>query len=81
MDGLAALSVSEEEEPWISNVTNLVRCSEPGADPLAFLPGGGKMGVIMRTHDWAESSLSAPETWPRPLRTAVPLMLNTGHPM
>ena len=54
---------------------------QPGADPLAFLAGGGEMGAIMRNHDWTGSSLSAPETWPQPLRTAVRFMLNTGHPM
>jgi hypothetical protein len=54
---------------------------QPGADPLAFLAGGGEMGAIIRNHDWTGSSLSAPETWPQPLRTAVRFMLNTGHPM
>ena len=35
----------------------------------------------MRAHDWAATSLGPPETWPQPLRTAVRLLLNTGHPM
>ena len=82
MDGLAAPSMSMK-----GGGLNLRRYEsgssfrQPGADPLAFLAGGGEMGAIMRNHDWTGSSLSAPETWPQPLRTAVRFMLNTGHPM
>jgi PAS domain S-box-containing protein len=46
-----------------------------------FLRGGGEMGALMRVHDWSHSSLGYPRTWPQPLRTAVRLLLNTGHPM
>ena len=46
-----------------------------------FLAGGGEMGALMRAHDWASTSLGAPESWPLPLRVAVELMLNTNHPM
>jgi PAS domain S-box-containing protein len=46
-----------------------------------FLSGGGEMGALMRAHDWSHSSLGHPTTWPQPLRTAVRLLLNTGHPM
>src|ERR1700684_578419 len=82
MDGLAAPSMSMN-----GGGLNLRRYEpgssfwQPGADPLAFLAGGGEMGAIMRNHDWTGSSLSAPETWSQPLRTAVRFMLNTGHPM
>jgi PAS domain S-box-containing protein len=47
----------------------------------AFLSGGGQMGALMRTHDWTQTPLGAPEGWPQPLRTALRLLLNTGHPM
>ena len=47
----------------------------------AFLAGGGEMGVLMRAHDWAASPLGLPKTWPQPLRTAIRLLLNAGHPM
>lgn len=46
-----------------------------------FLSGGGEMGELMRAHDWSNSTLGAPSTWPQPLRTAARLLLNTGHPM
>jgi len=39
------------------------------------------MGALMRAHDWSGSSLGPPSGWPQSLRTAVRLMLNTGHPM
>ncbi len=39
------------------------------------------MGALLRAHDWAATGLGSPEVWPAPLRTAVRLMLNTGHPM
>ncbi len=39
------------------------------------------MGELIRTHDWSGSQVGPPETWPQPLRTALRLLLNTGHPM
>ncbi len=39
------------------------------------------MGALMRAHDWAKSPLGPPEHWPQPLRTAIRVLLNTGHPM
>ena len=51
---------------------------ERGAD---FLAGGGEMGRIMRAHDWSSTPLGEPNAWPQALRTAVRLLLNTGHPM
>ena len=47
----------------------------------AFLSGGGEMGALIRGHDWAASSLGLPSAWPQSLKTAVQLLLNTGHPM
>src|ERR1700733_6543293 len=63
-------SVSEQET---SLPTELV-----GPD---FMGGGGEMGALMRARDWSSSSLGPPRTWSQSLRTAVRLILNTGHPM
>ena len=54
-----------------------------GADRevLAFLAGGGEMGAYMRSLDWSKSPLGEPKDWPQPLRLAVRLMLNSGHPI
>jgi two-component sensor histidine kinase len=46
-----------------------------------FLRGGGELGAIIRVHDWASTSLGPPAAWPASLRTAVRLVLSTGHPM
>ena len=47
----------------------------------AFLARGGEMGELIRGHEWEATSIGPPEGWPQSLRTAVRLMLNTGHPM
>jgi PAS domain S-box-containing protein len=58
----------------------LASVSTRGFD-VAFLTGGGEMGALMREYDWASTPLGPPESWPLPLKTAVRLILNTGHPM
>ena len=39
------------------------------------------MGARIRDVDWSATPLGEPANWPQPLRTAVRLILNTGHPM
>lgn len=39
------------------------------------------MGALMRARDWRRSPIGPPETWPQSLKTAVRLVLTTGHPM
>jgi PAS domain S-box-containing protein len=51
------------------------------SQPLDFLPGGGKTGALMRAHDWSESPLGPPDTWPQSLRTVVGLLLQSQFPM
>ena len=46
-----------------------------------FLAGGGRTGALMRAHDWSQSPLGAPESWPQPLRTVVELLLQSRFPM
>jgi PAS domain S-box-containing protein len=46
-----------------------------------FLAGGGGMGERIRAYDWSSHPLGPPASWPQPLRTAIRLILNTGHPM
>ena len=48
---------------------------------LKFLDGGGITGELMRTHDWAESPLGYPFTWPQSLRSVVGLLLQSQFPM
>jgi PAS domain S-box-containing protein len=46
-----------------------------------FLRGGGKLGALMRAHDWDSSPLGAPQTWPEALRLSIALLLNSRQPM
>jgi signal transduction histidine kinase/CheY-like chemotaxis protein len=48
---------------------------------LSCLSGGGEMGALMRSYDWASTPLGAPESWPQCLRTAVGICLNSQFPM
>jgi PAS domain S-box-containing protein len=47
----------------------------------AFLAGGGETGALMRRHDWSDSPLNTPETWPQSLRSVVGLILSSKFPM
>lgn len=54
----------------------------PTASPAPdFLKGGGELGALIRDHDWSASLLGPPDAWAQPLKTAVRLLLSTGHPM
>ena len=46
-----------------------------------FLSGGGEMGRLIREFDWSGHPLGMPHEWPRSLKTAVSLILNSQHPM
>src|SRR4051812_21558563 len=48
---------------------------------LEFLSGGGRVGALMRSHDWTGSPLGEPSAWPQPLRTVVGLLLQSQFPM
>ena len=53
------------------------------AEPMNtdFLTGGGKMGALMRAHDWMQSPLGPPAQWPDVLKMAVSICLNSRFPM
>ena len=55
--------------------------STVGNGQYPFLRGGGEMGNLTRTHDWAKTSLGPPETWPQSLRTTLGIVLNSAFPM
>jgi len=62
-------------------MSGIAAAASAGSSGAGFLSGGGEMGALMRAHDWSDSSLGPPAGWPQALRTAVRLLLNTGHPM
>ncbi|WP_236556900.1 ATP-binding protein [Calothrix sp. PCC 7507] len=43
--------------------------------------GKSEMAMLMRSHDWSQTSLGAVETWPQSLKTAVRIMLTSSQPM
>ncbi|GAN77020.1 PAS domain S-box protein [Acidisphaera rubrifaciens] len=45
------------------------------AGGIGFLSGGGALGDLMRTRDWADSPLGPPGAWPPNLKNAVGLLL------
>jgi hypothetical protein len=46
-----------------------------------FLAGGGELSALMRSHDWTQSPLGAPERWPDALKMSVSICLNSRFPM
>jgi PAS domain S-box-containing protein len=42
---------------------------------------GGRTGALMQAHDWSQSPLGHPSTWPPSLRTVVGLLLRSRFPM
>ncbi|SFR83681.1 hybrid sensor histidine kinase/response regulator [Sphingomonas jatrophae] len=48
---------------------------------LGFLNGDDEIAALMRQHDWTNSPLGTPDTWPHALRLVVSLMLSSRFPM
>ena len=48
---------------------------------LSFLANAGQVGALIRAHDWSQSSLGNPSTWPQSLRSVVGLLLNSEFAM
>src|SRR5687768_7911939 len=46
-----------------------------------FAIDGGRVGALMRAHDWSRSPLGHPAGWPQSLRTIVSLLLQSQFPM
>ncbi|WP_437907065.1 ATP-binding protein [Sorangium sp. So ce327] len=51
------------------------------ASAEACLAGGGEMGALMRSIDWAKTKLGPVATWPISLKTVVGLVLGNRFPM
>ncbi len=45
------------------------------AAPKNLFAGDSEMAMLMRSHDWSQTSLGAVETWPESLKTAVQILL------
>ena len=51
------------------------------ANPEDLFVDGGRTGALMQAHDWSQSPLGHPSTWPPSLRTVVGLLLRSRFPM
>ena len=49
--------------------------------PYHFLEGGGELGELTRSYDWAETPVGPVDTWPQSLRTTISIILRSGFPM
>jgi signal transduction histidine kinase len=49
--------------------------------PYHFLEGGGELGELTRSFDWATTSVGPVHTWPQSLRTTIGIILRSGFPM
>jgi two-component sensor histidine kinase len=52
----------------------------PNCDPLYFLDGSGEVGGVIRSVDWAGTSLGPPENWSVALKAIVSTVLNSRFP-
>ena len=55
--------------------------NSPSVGFYDFLAGGGEMGALIRSKDWAGTPLGPIEGWPRSLKTVIFLVLNSRYPM
>lgn len=60
--------------------TRMVSTEAPDSSE-SFLAGGGEMGQLIRSKDWATTPLGPIETWPQSLRTSVSLCLSSTFPI
>ncbi|MCB0166181.1 MAG: PAS domain S-box protein [Anaerolineae bacterium] len=51
------------------------------SDIEQVLMGGGEVGALIRTIDWAETPVGSPAEWPQSLRTGLSICLASRYPM
>lgn len=49
-------------------------------DRFFFIPTAGEAVEEIKNIDWSQNALGVPENWPRPLKTAVQMMLSSHFP-
>ncbi|MBA4849208.1 PAS domain S-box protein [Emticicia sp. BO119] len=55
--------------------------SSNNLNDFPFFKGGGEMGALMRTKDWANTILSTPDQWPVQLKQLIATILDCPSPM
>jgi PAS domain S-box-containing protein len=46
-----------------------------------LFPGDSEISVLLRGHDWTNTSLGPVETWPQSLKTSISICLNSAFPI
>jgi signal transduction histidine kinase len=64
-----------------ANSSSSQSLGEPQREASAIPVGGGEMGALMRSIDWAQTPVGPQETWPQSLRTALSILLESRFPM
>lgn len=59
----------------------LIAMGKIDPNQFRFLEGGGEMGQLIRSFNWAKSSLGPITSWPQSLKTSISLMMNSQHPI
>jgi PAS domain S-box-containing protein len=52
-----------------------------GPDPFPYLQDPTGMSARIRNHNWADTTVGDPSTWPQTLHSAVNIALNSGFPL
>ena len=80
MAGSRSLEARIEAAQFIMRKPDIPAADLEGDSPR-FLAGGGELGALIRTFDWAQGPLGPPEAWPQSLKTAVRIMLTSRQPI
>lgn len=54
---------------------------EKAITAYSFLTGGGEMGQLTRSKDWALTPIGSPGSWPQSLKTTLSIVLHSKFPM
>jgi PAS domain S-box-containing protein len=55
--------------------------STPTQASFKFMEGGGELGALIRSYNWASTPIGTPDQWPQSLRTTLSIVLNSRFPM
>lgn len=68
---------------FVNNQLIFVDSKKTGSvsNPYSFLQGGGELGKLTRSFNWAQTSVGAVEEWPQSLLSIVSVILSSKFPM
>ena len=66
---------------WVEWICHMAFTTDSAASAPDFMSGGGQMGKLMRSVNWANSNLGEIEHWPQSLRTSISICLASRFPI